>query len=165
MLDAFISVAEVFGRRRKADPHWISFIGASETGKTHLARALFKAWNKWGRLVDHPSGATTSRSGAFVQWGEACDDFRTGNWTRVTSLCELDFLVLDDIGTEHDPSGCCKAALTRILDARLGKWTVITSNLSSAEIGDAIDYRIMSRMSRGLNRVVEAKHQNWSLRV
>jgi len=61
-----------------------------------------------------------------------------------------DMAVLDDIGTsklneERYP------ALLRLLDSRVGKPTIITSNKGPAELADGIyDMRVISRVSAGM---------------
>ena len=41
------------------------------------------------------------------------------------------------------------------VDARLGKWTVITCNFSREEIAEHMDVRIASRLGRGNNVIVD----------
>jgi hypothetical protein len=46
--------------------------------------------------------------------------------------------------------------LNQVIDARLGKWTVITCNFSREEIAQRMDVRLASRLGRGKNVIVDA---------
>lgn len=45
--------------------------------------------------------------------------------------------------------------LDPIIDARLGKWTVITCNFTRKEIAEHMDVRIASRLGRANNVIVD----------
>ncbi len=45
--------------------------------------------------------------------------------------------------------------LDQIIDARLGKWTVITCNFTREEIAEQMDVRIASRLSHANNVIVD----------
>lgn len=133
-----------------ADPsapgYWLTLYGASGVGKTMLATQarnhlqnngiLAQKWN-WGnsfnRLIEDP-GLTAH-------------------------LCRLPVLILDDIGTGYTLSD--KAAelhaskLYEILESRLQKWTLITTNLSPQQIRERLDARIASRLFRGDNKLCD----------
>src|SRR5438445_453088 len=61
------------------------------------------------------------------------------------------------------PSGIGKARLCELLDARIGKWTCITSNLSLEAIA-TFDRRISSRMKRGESKVIEIRTYDFNQR-
>ena len=45
--------------------------------------------------------------------------------------------------------------LDQIIDAQLGKWTVITCNFTREEIAEQMDARIASRLGRANNVIVD----------
>ena len=137
------------------DPRWVSFLGLSGTGKTHLARAIsrfFKA--EASTYVDPSTGAHLGLRGGFIGWRNIIDRLRDGDYGVVDAVCNDWFVALDDIGTEK-ASDFSLAKLDQIIDARLGKWTVITCNFTRAEIAEHIDVRIASRLGRGKNVIVD----------
>lgn len=127
--------------RQKA--RWLTLCGQSGCGKTHLAKAAVNVLRNTGRQAQcWPMSKIASM-------------LRDGEYGLTDHLCEVRFLALDDLGAEQ-MSEFVRAQLYQVLNARLGKWTLITSNLSVHEIGDSIDIRIASRIHRGRNVVVEA---------
>jgi DNA replication protein DnaC len=149
-----------------AQPRWLSLLGPSETGKTHLARRLWDFWvdHCQTRRVTRPCGDSTvsRRNGRFVRFAEVLDGVLGGHKPKgwIQTLCEADFLVLDDIGTET-PTAASTDILYRLLDARAGSglkpplWTITTSNLSLQAISDRYDARLASRMRRQGSVIVE----------
>lgn len=147
-------------------PRWLSLLGPSETGKTHLARCLYDFWREHGedRRVPMPEGGSElhTRTGRIVRFGEVLDAVlghqKQPGWIR--TIMEADFLVIDDIGTEND-TAASKDILYRLLDARTGSglkppmWTVLTSNLLLEDITTRYDARLSSRMRRHGSTIVE----------
>jgi DNA replication protein DnaC len=69
------------------------------------------------------------------------------------AVCNDWFVALDDIGAES-ASDFYVSKLDQIIDARLGKWTVITCNFTREEIAEQMDVRIAARLGRGNNVIV-----------
>lgn len=122
---------------------WLTLCGQSGCGKTHLARQVRRLVGDWGIRAQFWSVPTIARM------------LRGGNYDLIDQLQRMPILILDDLGTEQQ-SGFLTSSLYEILNSRLEKWTMITSNLSPGEIGDKIDIRITSRLYRGGNIVVTA---------
>lgn len=101
------------------------------------------------------SNRIVGNSGQFCCWRKVASDLKGGSYGLIEDLSDDWFVVLDDIGTAHDPSGFIASALDRILNSRLRRWTVITCNLSLKEIAAKIDARIASRMIRDDSVVIE----------
>lgn len=136
------------------NPRWMSLIGRSGCGKTHLAKSLKEIYKQ----------AYPRKIAQFWQWKKIVDDyllqwdFGIINWLSE----EVDFLVIDDIGAEQKTK-IGLPNLYKILDARLGKWTVLTSNLLLPQIFE-MEGRIASRMVRGGSQVVSFRDcPDWSL--
>lgn len=124
---------------------WLSLLGASGIGKTHLAEAARDALFK-----ERPSLPIQ-----FWKWQKVVSMLRSGDWAFIEYLVkEVYVLILDDVGAENT-SPAILSALNRVVDGRLGKWTMITSNLLPKHIGEHLDARIASRLYRGNNVVCQ----------
>lgn len=143
---------------------WLSFCGISGAGKTHLAREIHRWMDRkgsWYTATGRGGDFRSQHSIAFMRWRSVASDILRGDWSVVDDACRHWFVVLDDIGSEHQgASGVVKSALERIMDERLGKWTVITSNLSHRDIAEKLDTRAASRMLRGGSVVIEARRED-----
>lgn len=128
------------------EPRWLTMCAASGCGKTHLALRIrdiareklrFRRCQRW----------TVARYAEML---------RNGHGDLQAQLEGLDLLVLDDLGAER-MSDAIRASLYDLLNSRLGKWTVITSNMNLQGIAEDIDSRLSSRMLRGGSVVVEVE--------
>lgn len=147
------------------EPRWLTFIGKSGTGKTHLAKQLMRYWREVGKWYVCPrTGANLVKNGIFKSWPRVADDMKQGDYGPIDDLSEFDFAVIDEIGAEYDPSGFVVSKLDGVLNSRLRKWTVITSNMSVSEISQKLDVRIASRLRRGGGAVVEMLTKDFNLR-
>jgi len=122
---------------------WLSLLGASGVGKTHLAESVRTALVK-----ERPTIPIQ-----LWKWQKVVSMLRSGDWAFVEYLVkEVYVLILDDIGAENTTPSIL-SALNRVVDGRLGKWTMLTSNLLPKHIGEHLDARIASRLYRGENVV------------
>lgn len=120
-------------------PYWLTLSGSSGIGKTHLAY-----------MIDSHVSYRTNRYTCRLPWIFIANTLRNGEYAIKDQLKEASVLVLDDIGAENTTE-FLRGALYEILNARLGKWTVITTNLAPNQIRDDFDFRIASRLFRGNN--------------
>lgn len=126
---------------------WLSLLGASGVGKTHLAEAARDALTEVRPTLPIQ----------FWKWQKVVSMLRSGDWAFIEYLVkEVYVLILDDIGAENS-SPAILSALNRVVDGRLGKWTMLTSNLLPKHIGEHLDARIASRLYRGNNVVCQVK--------
>ncbi len=126
---------------------WITLYGKSGTGKTHLAKAAMATIRNSGRRV------------IFRRWGNALDSMLNGHWELLGEMMRTPVLILDDIGMEYSGSaktrGISAAKLGELLDERIGRWTMLTSNLAPGALAEALgDGRVTSRMYRGGSELV-----------
>ena len=148
-------------------PYWLTLSGKTGVGKTHLARAVYRQFmdqNRFEVKLDRVQNRIVGNTASYVDWRKFCDDIRSGGYSWIDDLCEEWFVILDDVGSERDPSGFIASALDRILNSRLDKWTMITTNLSLKDVAEKIDVRVASRMLRNNGVVVENTCVDYNLR-
>ena len=84
----------------------------------------------------------------WVDWPVMVDTFKAGHYERLTDLFDADFLVIDDIGAENDPSKNGADKLCQVLSRNAGKFSVITTNVHPDEWESKLDARIADRLLR-----------------
>lgn len=129
---------------RKTPPRWLSLLGPPETGKTMLARTVYRSV-KAGR-----PGMQCS----FFRWSSIVRQcFRQADWDMLDFLIEdVGLLVIDDVAPLPPLDGAA-AMFCELVEGRLGKWTVWTSAFTLERVRQAIEPRLASRMRRGDSRV------------
>lgn len=141
--------------------YWLSLLGPSGTGKSMLAKGLSKLFSR--HLDDLPDEILNSRkidrrlrAGGFLSWPKCIDCMLAGDFGFMRQACEDWFLVLDDVGAEHERLRDLSAAkLFAILNARQYRFTVLTANLGIEEIAEKLDTRISSRLLRHGGTVID----------
>lgn len=142
----------------KLSPRWVTFLGSVGIGKTLLANKLWqhsKQRFNWNEMRYQAVG---------VYWPDFLEDLRQGDsYARRDDMKRWPVLFLDDIGAERDKSGFAAEALNTLLGCRMGRWTIITSNLTLERVAE-VDQRIASRMIRDQNIVVQCETTDYALR-
>lgn len=148
----------------------LTFCGLSDTGKTMLSKAILTELrlNAWGDceaikptiIKNH----LTHFSAVLLDWRKVSDGFKDGKWGYVDVMEEPELLVLDDVGADYDPRKISTSKLDQVLRTRIGKWTVLTCNMSLEQIADQLDARIASWLIRDGNTVVEIETTPFHLR-
>lgn len=156
-------------------PRWLSLLGSSGAGKTMLAKwikQIFKRDLDWKineaatRLTqtpDQPHRRIIRYRGEYSSWARIARLLRDGEYRILDDLCNVSFLVVDDIGAEHGTE-FINSKLYELCSRRENKWTVFTANLSLSDIEQRIDARIASRMIRHGSVVVDVNVQDFNLR-
>lgn len=149
----------------------LAILGKSGTGKTHLAMKCLSFWREFRK-----SEKTTWKQGhSYAEDGRRFSVAKCFRWTdythkvnerdwdsvnRMVAAAHLaDFLVLDDMfATDGTPAVAqhAREAIQGIIETRVTarRWTVLTSNLSYAQIAER-DARISSRLIRNGSEFVE----------
>ena len=147
---------QAFEEKRPA--RWLALVGQSGTGKTHCAERLWDWAHKQGGF------ARAEFIPKKIVWPTFVQRLRAGNGYEMRDdFKRWPVLLLDDVGSERDPSGFATEELVTLLLARMGKWTLITSN-KTPEALRALDERIYSRLIRGQNICVGIKTKDFSER-
>lgn len=160
---AWAFMAEV---RAGGQPRWLSLVGISDTGKTHLAKQLFRKASRSGLFQ---TGLSDNRQEfsyplEFCYWPGRAEQLQKNEDEDYSLMKYIKFLVLDDIGAIVDKSGFVTSKLGILMGQREDMWTVITANLGPAEIAAKLDTRIASRMIRGRNVLVQCNTTPFALR-
>ena len=101
----------------------------------------------------------------LIYWPAFVSDLRSGSaYDLEREMQTWPMLCLDDIGAERDNTGFASEHLNALLGCRVGRWTIITSNLSLEQIG-AIDPRIADRMIREPNIMIEMDCSSYTMRT
>lgn len=144
------------------------FTGKAGTGKSHLSMSMLKVVNEYSNPY---------RKCLFVSVDELMrrikDSFnnRESYYTEqrmIDLLTEADLLVLDDLGAETGAVTSDRSAtdfttrtLYAIINGRMSKPTIITTNLSSKDMAKMYDSKLISRMFRGADgHVITFKETN-----
>lgn len=150
--------------RDKATPYWLTLFGRSGCGKSLLCKHVARA------LRDR-----TARRYMLRNWGALTGDVLGGNYALLSYAKEVPILILDDVGADFSATEKQRTLragmLYDILEARRSRWTMLTSNLSPAQLAEAYDPRCVSRLGRKnakgeLNVLVdlsEAEDYCWAL--
>lgn len=138
-LNAAKSYAENFGGAEKN----LLLIGPTGTGKTHISTSIAKVLIEKGVEVLYDSAQNIVS--AFEK-----DKFKSGYGAyepEGTKYLECELLILDDLGTEFI-SQFTVSCLYNLLNTRMNKGlaTVISTNLSPAELSEKYEDRIYSRI-------------------
>lgn len=161
ILEKAVSFSNDYEPSRK-EGYWLTFLGSCGVGKTHLAKRIFKYVKDHHTQYLSRYGITQFRSNLFSYWPDIVDALRGGDYGRLNPLYSADFLAIDDLGAEYE-SDFINSKLQQLLNKRLNKWTVITSNLSLNDFSHK-DERIASRLVRGGNKVIQIDATDYYLK-
>jgi DNA replication protein DnaC len=146
-------------------PAWLTLMGVSETGKTHTARRV------WRHLAAKSQWTRAAYVHGEIFWPQFVEELRAsagGEGNAHLRLLDMasrwPVLFLDDIGAELDKTGFASEKLNMLLGARVGRWTILTSNLGLGDL-EKLDTRIASRIVREPgNRFIELDTVPYTLR-
>lgn len=130
------------------NPYWLVMLGVSDIGKTHLARELkVYAEKRLHGFVDPKNGNYWQKEFIFLDHRKFSKAIKGGDYDIVNRVGKAFFAVIDDLLASRDPSGFVLNETEDIINMRLGRWTVITSNHTMDNLRKK-DMRIASRLRR-----------------
>ncbi len=139
-------------------PRWLSILGTTGTGKTHMAKQI------WKRLWLRFNWTGTCFNPGRIYWPDFISQLRGGTaYDKYDEMKRWPILFLDDIGAERDMTGFASDKLNELMGCRIDKWTLITSNLLLEQLG-GIDPRMSDRIIRKPNMFLEVSTVSYSLR-
>lgn len=132
------------------------FTGKPGTGKSHLAMATVKAYNE--RLRPHKKALYISVDELFRQiqasWDNPLEKHKEA--TLLERIYQADLVVMDDLGaevgaidTQAQQKDWQGKRLYSIVNNRMDKPTIWTTNLSGAQLQKVYDPKTVSRLARG----------------
>lgn len=141
--------------------YWLSLLGPSGTGKTMIARKILSFFRRYldGEFDEQrgrPGVDCYRRKGGLLEWPRMVEFMAEGDFGFSRQACEDWLVVVDDIGSEYGKlTELATSKLFSILNARQGKFTILTANLRLDEIADKLDARIASRLLRHGGTVID----------
>lgn len=162
-LERMLQEAKTFleSERENLKPFWLSFFGTSGGGKTFLSNIVFNESKHIPHIANHPTLITGAHK---ASWPNLISKLYQGEHWRIDDLRDANLLFLDDIAKSADKTGFERECLWRLLSDRVGKWTILTSNLMVNQIAEELDIRIASRLSRDGNIAIEVETTDFFLR-
>ena len=144
---------------RKREIKILTIIGGVGIGKTHLSIATMMQVLKQDQGYYAPASEVSVKSRNF-EYNEA-ENYRS-------KLQSVEWLVLDDVGVEHDPRGYMQTFYHSVIDYRYSQQlqTLITTNLSingkkKDSLLKRLGERIVSRLNhKGISLCYEAEGQD-----
>ena len=128
----------------KPMPQSLLFLGGTGLGKTHLSTAVARTVIERGYDVYYNSAVGMISDFEYRRFGNGVAQSDVDDTARYT---ECDLLIIDDLGTEV-VNQFTLSCLYHVLNTRLnlGKPTIISTNLTSAELRKLYSDRITSRL-------------------
>jgi len=120
----------------------IYLFGPAGVGKTCAAACVWRSWPRW------PLWYETSEIINRIVRCRTSDDSDDSERGLTNKIRDTPLIVLNDFGIRA-PTEAAFEILIRIIDLRLGKPLIVTSNLEPEQLAKVFDDRVASRLLRG----------------
>lgn len=142
---------------RKESPRWLSLLGPSGVGKTHILKqamsSLRRAHSRGAWSIRTPTGWRGPQMAHIIP-AEDLNDYRAPR-----DYAKYDVIYIEDIGSGGDmgkgSGNVLRSRISELLQLRSGKWTMLCANLYRGEIEAQLDGRIASRLKRDGSTCIE----------
>lgn len=144
-----------WSNKNDTNKNLVYLLGQTGTGKTHLLRCMANEFIRQNKLVILTTAFNLSQ--LFIKYHSSKDK------EALNDILSCEVLFIDDLGTEPFFNNITREYTYLVINERRMKnlKTVITSNLSPAELRDRYDERIFSRvMDRTSSIVLELKGED-----
>ena len=130
--------------------------GKAGTGKTHLAMSILKEVNEQSKPYKKCLFVSVDELMRLIResYGSNSDDFTEQRLIDIS--IQADLLVLDDLGAETGNINAQKSAsdfvvrtLYAIMNGRIDKPTIFTTNLTGKQLYQLYDEKLVSRIAKG----------------
>ena len=149
-----------------AKPYWLALLGHPGTGKTFIAKQVYEQAKQFN--PGNPSlwlGPGPRPCSIWIDATKFGQQMMDGRYDLPESLAPDWIVAIDDLGAQRDKTDFIADGMYRLCNARLGKWTLWTANLSLAEISARVDARVASRLVRDENKVITLNCADYALRA
>lgn len=162
VLENMLRHAIVFAQNVRSikQPHWLSFVGGTGTGKTLLSDIIFESVRNLPHIQSHSTLVTGAHK---IHWPDFSAKVIRGEGYRLDQIKDANFALIDEMSIGSDKNGYERDLLWRVIYSRVGKFTVINTNMTMEGI-EQLNARIASRMVRDCSVVVECNTQDFGLR-
>lgn len=140
---------------REQPRRWLSLLGPSGVGKTHILKQALAFLEEPGRWRVKTTTGFRSPQVAHIIPAKDLTDYKAAN-----DYARYDLIYIEDIGAGAANADKGAGAVTRsrimeLLQLRSGKWTMLDANLMRRDIASQLDGRIASRLKRDGSWMVE----------
>ena len=147
----------------RGEPHWLSILGPSGVGKTHVLRQTFnllrkaaseRVWRVWTAEGRSEPGWGTPTTAHIIPNADL-DDYQAPR-----DFAKLDLVYIEDIGagssqTDKGAARVVRDRIMELLQLRSRKWTLLDANLYRRDLEQHFDGRIASRLTRDGSVMIE----------
>ncbi|GLY11370.1 DNA replication protein DnaC [Bacillus badius] len=160
----------------KSNPVNLMMIGNYGTGKSHLAVSILK------RVIERGLEQKNPWTGVFISTPKLMTKLKATYHKKskhsedelLEQLGSVDLLILDDVGTdykkkqseaeEEEANQWATLKLFEVIDSRIGKHTVYTTNFNHVQLMDMYGEQKFSRMVEGAHSI-KMNGENYRLRA
>lgn len=130
---------------REEPKRWLTLLGPSGVGKTHLLSQLFADLSRKMRIKT--ASGWRGAQAAHIIPAQDLQDYRAPR-----DYANYDLIYIEDIAAGSDDQAGAGAVLrsrvVELLQLRSSKWTMLDANMSVTDVAHRLDARIASRLKR-----------------
>ncbi len=137
----------------KSEPKWITLLGPSGVGKTHI---LTRAFRFLARFMPYIPTATGRR---IPQCAHIMPSTDLNDYKSPRDYAAYDLIYIEDIGAgaglDKGTGAVLRGRVAELMQLRAFKWTMCDANMYRSEIAERVDPRIASRLKRDGSFLIE----------
>ena len=151
-------VSDVLNREK---PYWLSILGPSGVGKTHILKQAYRMLSRNEHLwpIQRFGAKNELLSEHMPQCAHIIPGMDLDDWKAPKDYGNYDLIYVEDIGagagTERGAGAVTISRVAELLQYRTGRWTLLCANKSMAQVAKDLDPRIASRLVRDGSVLIE----------